>query len=141
MLVLDEADEMLRMGFVDAVESILEQTPPQTADRAVLRHAAGAHPAHRAAKHLHEPVEVTIKSKTSTATNIRQRFWMVSGMHKLDALTRILEAEIFDGMLVFTRTKQATVELAEKLEARGFAAAAAQWRYPPGAARTHRGNG
>jgi ATP-dependent RNA helicase DeaD len=76
-----------------------------------------------AAKHLHSPVEVTIKSKTSTATNIRQRYWMVSGMHKLDALTRILEAETFDGMLVFTRTKQSTVELAEKLEARGFAAA------------------
>ena len=66
---------------------------------------------------------MTIKSKTSTATNIRQRYWLVSGMHKLDALTRILEAETFDGMLVFTRTKQATVELAEKLEARGFAAA------------------
>jgi ATP-dependent RNA helicase DeaD len=76
-----------------------------------------------AAKHLRSPVEVTIKSKTSTATNIRQRYWMVSGMHKLDALTRILEAEPFDGMLVFTRTKQSTVELAEKLEARGFAAA------------------
>jgi ATP-dependent RNA helicase DeaD len=76
-----------------------------------------------ASKHLRSPVEVTIKSKTSTATNIRQRYWVVSGMHKLDALTRILEAETFDGMLVFTRTKQATVELAEKLEARGFAAA------------------
>src|SRR6202021_215275 len=63
------------------------------------------------------------KSKTSTATNIRQRYWMVSGMHKLDALTRILEAQTFDGMLIFTRTKQSTVELAEKLEARGFAAA------------------
>jgi ATP-dependent RNA helicase DeaD len=76
-----------------------------------------------AARHLRSPVEVTIKSKTTTATNIRQRYWMVSGMHKLDALTRILEAEDFDGMLVFTRTKQGTVELAEKLEARGFAAA------------------
>jgi ATP-dependent RNA helicase DeaD len=76
-----------------------------------------------ASKHLRTPVEITIKSKTTTATNIRQRYWMVSGMHKLDALTRILEAETFDGMLVFTRTKQATVELAEKLEARGFAAA------------------
>ena len=78
---------------------------------------------HITSKHLRSPIEVTIKSKTSTATNIRQRYWMVSGMHKLDALTRILEAETFDGMLVFTRTKQATVELAEKLEARGFAAA------------------
>ncbi len=123
LLVLDEADEMLHMGFVDAVESILEQTPPQR--QVALFSATMAAPIRRiAAKHLRSPVEVTIKSKTSTATNIRQRYWMVSGMHKLDALTRILEAEDFDGMLVFTRTKQSTVELAEKLEARGFAAAA-----------------
>ena len=122
LLVLDEADEMLQMGFVDAVESILEQTPPQR--QVALFSATMAAPIRRiAAKHLRSPVEVTIKSKTSTATNIRQRYWMVSGMHKLDALTRILEAETFDGMLVFTRTKQSTVELAEKLEARGFAAA------------------
>jgi ATP-dependent RNA helicase DeaD len=122
LLVLDEADEMLAMGFVDAVESILEQTPPQR--QVALFSATMAAPIRRiAAKHLRSPVEVTIKSKTSTATNIRQRYWMVSGMHKLDALTRILEAEDFDGMLVFTRTKQSTVELAEKLEARGFAAA------------------
>jgi ATP-dependent RNA helicase DeaD len=122
LLVLDEADEMLRMGFIDAVESILEQTPPQR--QVALFSATIPSPIRRiAAKHLRTPVEVTIKSKTSTATNIRQRYWMVSGMHKLDALTRILEAETFDGMLVFTRTKQATVELAEKLEARGFAAA------------------
>jgi len=122
LLVLDEADEMLRMGFIDAVESILEQTPPQR--QVALFSATIPAPIRRiAAKHLRTPVEVTIKSKTSTATNIRQRYWMVSGMHKLDALTRILEAESFDGMLVFTRTKHATVELAEKLEARGFAAA------------------
>jgi ATP-dependent RNA helicase DeaD len=122
LLVLDEADEMLQMGFVDAVESILEQTPPER--QVALFSATMAAPIRRiAAKHLRTPVEVTIKSKTSTATNIRQRYWMVSGMHKLDALTRILEAEDFDGMLVFTRTKQSTVELAEKLEARGFAAA------------------
>jgi ATP-dependent RNA helicase DeaD len=122
LLVLDEADEMLQMGFVDAVESILEQTP--SGRQVALFSATMAAPIRRiAAKHLKAPVEVTIKSKTSTATNIRQRYWMVSGMHKLDALTRILEAETFDGMLVFTRTKQSTVELAEKLEARGFAAA------------------
>src|SRR6202161_847489 len=122
LLILDEADEMLRMGFVDAVESILEQTPAQR--QVALFSAPLPAPIRRiASKHLRSPVEVTIKSKTSTATNIRQRYWMVSGMHKLDALTRILEAETFDGMLVFTRTKQATVELAEKLEARGFSAA------------------
>jgi ATP-dependent RNA helicase DeaD len=122
LLVLDEADEMLRMGFVDAVESILEQTPPQR--QVALFSATMPAPIRRiAAKHLRNPAEITIKSKTTTATNIRQRYWVVSGMHKLDALTRILEAETFDGMLVFTRTKQSTVELAEKLEARGFAAA------------------
>ncbi len=121
LLVLDEADEMLQMGFLDAVESILEQTPPA---RQVALFSATLPAAIRriAQKHLSSPVEVTIKSKTSTATNIRQRYWLVSGVHKLDALTRILEAETFDGMLVFTRTKQATVELAEKLAARGFAA-------------------
>jgi ATP-dependent RNA helicase DeaD len=122
LLVLDEADEMLAMGFIDAVESILEQTPP--ARQVALFSATLAAPIRRIAqKHLKDPVEVTVRSKTSTATNIRQRYWVVSGVHKLDALTRILEAETFDGMLVFTRTKQSTVELAEKLEARGFAAA------------------
>jgi len=122
LLVLDEADEMLAMGFVDAVESILEKTPAKR--QVALFSATLAAPIRRIAqKHLRSPVEVTIKSKTSTATNIRQRYWVVSGVHKLDALTRILEAEPFDGMLVFTRTKQATVELSEKLEARGFAAA------------------
>src|SRR6202050_211500 len=123
LVVLDEADEMLRMGFIDAVESILEQTPPQR--QIALFSATIPAPIRRIAqKHLRSPVEVTIKSKTTTAANIRQRYWLVSGVHKLDALTRILEAEPFDGMLVFTRTKQSTVELAEKLEARGFAAAA-----------------
>ncbi len=98
------------------------ETPPQR--QVALFSATIPAPIRRiASKHLRSPIEVTIKSKTSTATNIRQRYWIVSGMHKLDALTRILEAETFDGMLVFTRTKQATVELAEKLEARGFAAA------------------
>ena len=122
-LILDEADEMLRMGFIDAVESILEQTPPQR--QVALFSATMPGPIRRIAqKHLREPREITIKSKTTTATNIRQRYWMVSGMHKLDALTRILEAESFDAMLIFTRTKQSTVELAEKLEARGFSAIA-----------------
>jgi len=122
LLVLDEADEMLQMGFVDAVESILEQTP---AKRQIALFSATLPGAIRriAQKHLRSPAEVTINSKTSTSTQIRQRYWMVSGMHKLDALTRILETESFDGMLVFTRTKQSTVELAEKLEARGFSTA------------------
>jgi ATP-dependent RNA helicase DeaD len=122
-LVLDEADEMLQMGFVADIEWILEQTPPNR--QVALFSATLPGPIRRIAQqHLHDPVEVSIKSKTSTATNIRQRYWVVSGVHKLDALTRILEAEPFDGMLIFARTKVATVELAERLEARGFAAAA-----------------
>jgi ATP-dependent RNA helicase DeaD len=118
--VLDEADEMLRMGFIDDVEWILEQAPKQ---RQIALFSATMPTAVRriAQNHLRNPAEVTIKSKTGTASKIRQRYWIVSGMHKLDALTRILEAEPFDGMLVFTRTKIATEELAERLEARGFA--------------------
>jgi ATP-dependent RNA helicase DeaD len=122
-IVLDEADEMLRMGFIDDVEWILEQAPKK---RQVALFSATMPPPIRriAQRHLNAPVEITIKSKTSTATNIRQRYWAVAGMHKLDALTRILEVEPFDGMIVFTRTKQATEELAERLSARGFAAEA-----------------
>lgn len=122
-LVLDEADEMLRMGFIDDVEWILEQTP-KTRQMALFSATMPSVIKRIAAKHLNEPVEVTIEGKTTTAATIRQRFWLVSGLHKLDALTRILEAETFDAMLVFVRTRTATVELAEKLSARGFAASA-----------------
>lgn len=122
-LVLDEADEMLRMGFIEDVEWILGETP--AARQVALFSATMPAPIRRIAqKYLRSPAEVTIGAKTTTAANIRQRYWTVSGLHKLDALTRILEVEPFDGMLVFARTKQATVELAERLEARGFAAAA-----------------
>ncbi len=122
-VVLDEADEMLQMGFVDAIEAILGQTPPE---KQVALFSATMAPNIRriSQRHLRKPHEITIRSKTSTAANIRQRYWLVSGMHKLDALTRILEVESFDAMLVFARTKQATAELAEKLSARGFAAVA-----------------
>jgi len=122
-LVLDEADEMLRMGFIDDVEWVLEQLPKK---RQIALFSATMPTVIRriADKHLNNPEHVTIKVKTSTAETIRQRYWMVSGMHKLDALTRILEVEEFDGMIIFVRTKNATVELAEKLEARGFSAAA-----------------
>ncbi|MBL8299829.1 MAG: DEAD/DEAH box helicase [Rhodanobacteraceae bacterium] len=122
-LVLDEADEMLRMGFVDDVETVLQKTPPTR--QIALFSATMPAPIRRIAQtHLKDPVEVTIKAKTTTATNIRQRYWQVSGLHKLDALTRILEAEPFDAMIIFARTKAATEELAEKLAARGLAAAA-----------------
>jgi len=122
-LVLDEADEMLRMGFIDDVEKVLQATPPE---RQVALFSATMPSVIRkiAQRHLKDPVEVIIKTTTSTAPNIRQRYWFVSGMHKLDALTRILEAEPFDAMIIFARTKQATEELAGKLQARGLAAAA-----------------
>ena len=119
-LVLDEADEMLRMGFIDDVEWILEQTPKER--QIALFSATMPHQIRRiATRYLKDPVEIIIKDKTTTAPTIRQRFWPVSGMHKLDALTRILEAEPFEAMLIFVRTKTATVELSAKLEARGYA--------------------
>jgi ATP-dependent RNA helicase DeaD len=121
-VVLDEADEMLRMGFVDDVEQILKDTPEDrqtalfsaTMPKEVLRIAR---------RHLKDPTEIYIKAKTSTVETIVQRFWQVKGLHKLDALTRILEAEEIEGMIVFVRTKTATVELSEKLESRGFSCA------------------
>ncbi len=122
-LVLDEADEMLRMGFIDDVETILKETPEQR--QVALFSATMPGPIHRVAKrYLKSPVEIRIESKTSTVDTINQRYWQVTGTHKLDALTRILEVENFDGMIIFVRTKNATVELAEKLEARGYSSAA-----------------
>ncbi len=123
VLVLDEADEMLRMGFIDDVEWILEQTPDEI-QIALFSATMPSVIRKIAQEYLHEPEQITIKVTTASAENIRQRFWMVSGVHKLDALTRILEAETFDGMIIFVRTKTATIELAEKLEARGYSAAA-----------------
>ena len=122
-LVLDEADEMLRMGFIDDVEWILDQTPSER--QVALFSATMPAPILRIArKYLKDPAEITIKSKTTTVETIRQRYWLVGGHHKLDALTRILEAEPIDGMIIFVRTKTETINLAEKLQARGFAAAA-----------------
>jgi len=123
-LVLDEADEMLRMGFIDDVEWILQHTPA-TRQTALFSATMPEQIRRVAQKYLREPQEVKIKSATSTVAAIRQRYWQVSGLHKLDALTRILEVEEdFDAAIIFVRTKTATVELAEKLEARGYAAAA-----------------
>ena len=118
-VVLDEADEMLNMGFLEDVEWILQQMPDQR--QVALFSATMPNQIKRIAQtYLKDPVEILIKSKTTTAANIRQRYWQVSGLHKLDALTRMLEAESFDAMIVFARTKISTEELAEKLEARGF---------------------
>lgn len=122
-LVLDEADEMLAMGFAEDVERILSDTPEY---KQVALFSATMPPAIRklSTKYLHDPFEVTSKAKTATAENISQRYIQVAGPRKMDALTRILEVEPFEAMIIFVRTKQATEEVAEKLRARGFSAAA-----------------
>ncbi len=121
-LVLDEADEMLNMGFLEDVEWILEKTP--AGRQAALFSATMPDAVRRIAhRHLKNAVEIKIESKTTTVDSVTQRFWPVAGTHKLDALTRILETEDFDGMIVFVRTKNTTVELAEKMEARGYSCA------------------
>ncbi len=122
-LVLDEADEMLQMGFAEDVERILVGTPEY---KQVALFSATMPAAIRkiTTKYLHDPVEVTVKAKTATADNISQRYILVDGRRKMDALTRLLEVESFEAMIVFVRTKQATEEVAEKLRARGFSASA-----------------
>ena len=121
-LVLDEADEMLRMGFVDDVDWILEQTP--AGRQVALFSATMPAPIRRIARrHLRNPEEIKIQVKTATADTIRQRYCLVAPQAKLDALTRLLEVEDFEAVILFVRTKTATVTLAEKLAARGYAAA------------------
>ncbi|MDI9897050.1 DEAD/DEAH box helicase [Rhodococcus sp. IEGM 1381] len=122
-LVLDEADEMLKMGFQEDVERILSDTPEY---KQVALFSATMPAAIRkiSKQYLHDPVEITVKTKTSTAPNITQRYVQVAHQRKLEALTRIFEVEEFEAMIMFVRTKQATEELAEKLRARGFSAAA-----------------
>ncbi|MFT3714802.1 MAG: DEAD/DEAH box helicase [Gordonia sp. (in: high G+C Gram-positive bacteria)] len=122
-LVLDEADEMLTMGFAEDVERILADTPDSkqvALFSATMPSAIGR----LARKYLNDPQEVKVKTKTTTSDNITQRYLQVSHQRKLDALTRVLEVEPFDGMIVFVRTKSATEELAEKLRARGHTAMA-----------------
>lgn len=121
-VVIDEADEMLKMGFIEDVEEILSHAPAQR-QTALFSATIPQEVLKIARRHLNDPVEIRIKSKTTTVEQVSQRYWQVKGLHKLDALTRILEAEEIDGMIIFVRTKIATVELAEKLEARGFSSA------------------
>ncbi len=122
-LVLDEADEMLRMGFIDAVETIMAKTPAER--QTALFSATMPNEIRRiSAKYMRDPQQIKIASKTSTVSNIEQRCWMIQGVNKLDALSRMLETEDYDGVIIFARTKNATVELAEKLEARGYSASA-----------------
>ncbi len=122
-LVLDEADEMLKMGFAEDVEKILADTPD---DKHVALFSATMPAQIRriAKKYLTDAAEITVKNKTTTSANTTQRYLLVSHPQKIDALTRILEVENFEGMIVFVRTKQVTEQLAERLRARGFSAAA-----------------
>ncbi len=122
-VVLDEADEMLRMGFIEDVEWILEQCP-QGHQTALFSATMPAQIQAITRRYLRDPALVEIAAKTTTVDTIRQRYWLVEGLHKNDALTRLLEVEDFDAMLVFVRTRTMTTELAEKLAARGFASAA-----------------
>ena len=121
-IVLDEADEMLRMGFIDDVQTIMDATP---AGRQVAMFSATMPPQIRAIaqKHLKDAEEIKIASKTSTVERIKQSYVMLDGNQKLDALTRLLEGEEYDASIVFVRTKSATEEIAEKLGARGYAVA------------------
>ncbi|MDG2501019.1 MAG: DEAD/DEAH box helicase [Porticoccaceae bacterium] len=118
-LILDEADEMLRMGFIDDVENILAQTPA-TCQRALF--SATMPPAIRrvSTKYLGDAETVSIEAKTKTVERIEQQYVTVKSHQKMDALTRFLEVETFDGMIIFVRTKSSTVDIAERLEARGF---------------------
>ncbi len=122
-LVLDEADEMLNMGFFEDIEWIFGQAP---AGRQVALFSATMPNAIRkvADAHLTDPVHVKVASKTATVDTIEQHHCVVTGYHKIDVLTRVLEVEPIDAMLVFVRTKNATLEVAEKLTAHGFSAEA-----------------
>ena len=119
-LVLDEADEMLRMGFIDDVEWVLDQSPDS---RQIALFSATMPTIIKkiAQKYLVKPELVKVASKTMTAATIRQRYWRVYGASKLDALTRILELEDHDAMLIFVNTKNMTLELSDQLQQRGFA--------------------
>ena len=122
-LVLDEADEMLKMGFAEDVETILADTP-DTKQVALFSATMPAAIRRMSQQYLHDPQEITVKSKTTTSSKTTQRYLVVQWQQKIDALTRILEVENFEGMIVFARTKSATEEVAEKLRARGYSAAA-----------------
>ena len=122
-LVLDEADEMLKMGFAEDVETILAETP-DTKQVALFSATMPAQIRRISKQYLNDPAEITVKTKTTTSANTSQRYLIVSYPQKVDALTRILEVEDFEGLIIFVRTKSETETLAEKLRARGYAAAA-----------------
>lgn len=122
-LVLDEADEMLRMGFIEDVETMMAATPKSKQTALFSATMPGAIK-RIGNSYMNDPEFVKIEGKTATVENIDQRYWFVRGNTKMEALTRILETETYDGVIIFSRTKTMTVEIAEKLEARGYSAAA-----------------
>ena len=120
-LVLDEADEMLQMGFIEDIEWIMEAVPKES--QIALFSATLPAPIRKIARrYMKDPVEIAIEQAKATTSKIRQRYWMVSGLHKMSALTRILEVEIYDAILIFVRTRTMTTDLATKLESQGFSA-------------------
>lgn len=122
-LVLDEADEMLRMGFIDDVETILKETP-ETRQTVLFSATMPSAIKRITQKYLKDPVDIKVKSKTATVSTITQYYWSGKTSYKLDALTRLLEAETYGGIIIFVRTKNMTTELAEKLSTRGYSAIA-----------------
>ena len=122
-LVLDEADEMLRMGFIDDVETILAQTPDHC-QRALFSATMPSAIRRVSQKYLGDAESVSIEGKTKTVDKIEQQYVTCKSHQKMDALTRVLEVESFDGMIIFVRTKSSTVDIAERLEARGFSSSA-----------------
>jgi ATP-dependent RNA helicase DeaD len=122
-MVLDEADEMLRMGFIDDVEEILSHTSGE--QQTALFSATLPEPIRRVAQRfLKNPEHIKIKSKSQTVDSTEQKYWTVHHGQKMDALTHLLEIEETDAVIVFVRTRGATVELAEKISARGYCCAA-----------------
>ena len=122
-LVLDEADEMLRMGFIEDVEWVLAQTP-ESRQVALFSATMPKQIRQIAQRYLSQPTEINIKAATETASTVRARYWYVRGVNKFDACARIIEGEETDGVIVFTRTKHGSEELADGLKARGISASA-----------------
>ncbi|MBB6117050.1 ATP-dependent RNA helicase DeaD [Rahnella inusitata] len=122
-LVLDEADEMLRMGFIEDVETIMAQIPAE--HQTALFSATMPEAIRRITRRfMKDPQEVRIQSSVTTRPDISQSYWTVHGLRKNEALVRFLEAEDFDAAIIFVRTKSATLEVAEALERSGYSSAA-----------------
>ena len=122
-VVIDEADEMLSMGFIDAVDTILAETP-ETRQTALFSATMPDRIRQIAKRHVESPAHIKIKAKTTVVDTIEQAFLIINHGEKLDALTRYLETETTEGVIIFVRTREATVTVAEKLNARGYIAAA-----------------